>query len=79
VLLPETGLREALTVAERIRGMVENARLNSMDGAAFGFTVSVGAAELQPGGGEEEIMHQADAALYQAKTSGRNRVLAAPA
>ena len=78
ILLPETAMREALGVAERIRAAVENTSVKSLDNVEFRFTVSIGVAE-QPSDekSEEKLIGIADAALYQAKTSGRNRVICA--
>ena len=78
ILLPETNLQESLTVAERIRGMTEKSSGENAEGAAFGFIVSIGAAELPSGeSSEEKLIGLADAALYQAKIGGRNRVVPA--
>jgi len=78
ILLPETAMQDALVVAERVRAAVENTSVKSMDNVEFRFTVSIGAAE-QPRDdkSEEKLIGMADAALYQAKTSGRNRVVSA--
>lgn len=71
-LLPETGIDEALVVAERIRAAVEQA------GAQPGCTVSIGvAASVQGEGAIDTILGRADAALYRAKAAGRNCVRAA--
>lgn len=79
ILLPETGLQEALTVAERVRAAAENTSIESLNGEALRFTVSIGIAEQPPGEkSEEKLIGTADAALYQAKTSGRNCVVSAP-
>lgn len=76
ILLPEAGIQEALAVAERVRAAVENTSVKSLDGVEFRFTVSIGAAEQPPeDNSEEKLVGMADAALYQAKTSGRNRVV----
>lgn len=78
ILLLEIQLPEALAVAERLRTAVERARVRSLDGVEFGFTVSIGVAE-QPLGNlsAEKLMDMADDAMYQAKANGRNRVIAA--
>jgi len=43
-----------------------------------GCTLSAGVAQSRPGERSEELLARADAALYQAKAAGRNRVVAAP-
>jgi len=76
ILLPETALQEAVAVAERIRLAVENTEVKSLGNVELHFTVSIGAAEQPPEDkSEENLIGIADAALYQAKTSGRNRVV----
>jgi len=63
----------ALELAERIREKIENLRL----GEAFSslkFTVSIGLAAFDPKDTVESLMKKADAALYNAKESGRNCV-----
>ena len=55
-------------LAERVRDAV--ARI----GSASGVTASVGVAEVQPGDDVEDLMHRADAAMYQSKGAGGNRV-----
>jgi diguanylate cyclase len=71
VMLLECGMETAATVAERIRSHVEK-----QDVGEGRLTVSIGLAEY-PDGGEtpEELIATADAAMYQAKNSGRNRVV----
>ncbi len=66
---------EARTVAERIRAAVEHAAFAHPLAEAGVLTVSVGLASgvEEP----EELLARADAALYMAKDSGRNRVVAA--
>jgi len=76
ILLPQTNIQEAQAVAERIRTSVANTSVKSLDGVEFHFTVSIGVTEQQPDDiSEEKLIGEADAALYQAKTSGRNRVV----
>src|SRR5215217_4156060 len=73
VLLPGVELTEALQIAERVRGAVEEARPG-----ALSLTVSAGVAS-EAGGHIRyaELFRAADAALLDAKRSGRNRVEAA--
>jgi diguanylate cyclase (GGDEF)-like protein len=74
VILEDTTLGGATGVAERIRNAVIDAGIESPAGTPL--TVSVGVAARLPGSGPEELLRQADAALYQAKNAGRNRVIA---
>lgn len=72
VLLPATGMDEALLVAEKIRAAVESKLLPPVGRT----TVSVGVALAHPGDAVEEAsVNAADAALYLAKEGGRNRVV----
>ena len=82
VLLPSTGLAQALAIAERLCTKVA-ARLVAIDGAEIAYTVSAGVAVLAPGAGGDglptsidTLMKRADQALYSAKTGGRNRAAA---
>ncbi|MDR2501506.1 MAG: diguanylate cyclase [Treponema sp.] len=77
VLLPETGLRYALEIAERIRRAVETARIPAPDGNTMtGATVSIGAVSCIPDrdAAMDGFIAQADGYLYAAKEQGRNRV-----
>ncbi len=75
-LLPKTSLADAGTIAERFRAGIEAARLQMPDGGAVNFTVSLGVSSTAFGSLDiEELIHQADKALYLAKNSGRNRVM----
>ena len=69
VLMPETDPGTAAKIAERIRASVEAAHL------AAPATVSVGVATLRPGDRAVDLAERADAALYAAKSGGRNRVV----
>lgn len=73
VLLPATRLEDAAVVAERCRTRITETTVRHQE-YSFGFTVSAGVAEIQPGESNEDLLHRADAALYTAKHAGRNRV-----
>jgi diguanylate cyclase (GGDEF)-like protein len=74
VLLPETTLAGARTVAEKLRDVVEA----SPHPVAGRMTVSIGLAMAEQLTGDlAAVMAQADAALYEAKRTGRNRVVVA--
>ncbi len=78
VLLPSTPLSGALVVAEHIRSAVERGRIrrNDTNETIGQVTVSAGVAVYRSGETQEELIDRADAALYAAKQSGRNRVCA---
>nr|WP_281378800.1 GGDEF domain-containing protein [Azospirillum oleiclasticum] len=80
VLLPGLGIPAALEVAERIRGSLEDVRIDTPTGP-LRISASLGVAGLAHGAASvPELLALADAALYRAKAEGRNRVvLAAPA
>lgn len=77
VLLPNTRLEEVEVLAERLRRSVEELTVNREDGSAsVNFTISVGVAEVTDEvSGLEELLSFSDKALYEAKNSGRNRVV----
>jgi diguanylate cyclase (GGDEF)-like protein len=76
-VMPETGAREALACAERMRQRIEALELPTAQGA-LRFTVSIGVSALGPGTGDwTALLSEADHALYRAKASGRNRTVLA--
>lgn len=79
VLLPNTPLEGARTVAESIRRKIESLTISIPSGQQLRLTVSVGAAAHQPTqrDGHTQLVQEADTALYQAKHAGRNRVMPA--
>jgi len=85
VLLPGAGPQTATRVAERLRRVIAEQPFSIRPGdggeaITFNMTVSAGLASTGCGDGEETLeglLKRADAALYQAKDSGRNQVVLA--
>lgn len=70
VVLPDLSPAKTAAVAERIRRAVEESSCSGVD-----ITLSLGVASLDGGAGKpDELINQADKALYAAKKGGRNRV-----
>ncbi len=75
-LLPETGIAGAVDVAERFRELVLSME-NLYDDKIIKITISLGVARLTVSmNSAKEIFSRADEGLYQAKRTGRNRVVA---
>jgi diguanylate cyclase (GGDEF)-like protein len=85
VLLPQTNETDALNIAERLRAHVAGMSVAADDdgdraGTVIRLTVSVGVAALGTAGSEiTDLLAAADAALYYAKQTGRNKTHVAPA
>lgn len=81
VVLPETPLDGARSIAEKLRKVVENCRIKRVgsDEIVANVTISLGVACRVPGESEQQLIARADAALYQSKQQGRNRVTLAAA
>jgi diguanylate cyclase len=77
VVLPNTALRQALTVADHIRRAVMAKELKKKStGEILGrVTISVGVSMLKQDDDTDSLIERADACLYAAKRSGRNRVI----
>ena len=79
ILLPDADSEEAFAIAERAREACESAAFD-WEGFAVRVTISIGlAADISENIELRPLLNRADAALYQAKRDGRNRVVAAPA
>lgn len=76
LVLPHTPLSGAQVVAERVRRRVEELRFPEV-GSEFRVTISIGVTQYARGESIESAIARADAALYTAKSDGRNRVEAA--
>lgn len=75
LLLTETSAHQALVHAERLRDAVENGGF-MVGHQDVRITISVGVAEISPDGSmtPEDVMMDADLAMYEAKDAGRNTV-----
>jgi diguanylate cyclase (GGDEF)-like protein/putative nucleotidyltransferase with HDIG domain len=79
ILLPETPVDQALEIAERIRRAVADSAFEvETSSEPIRATVSIGVASFPKDATDaNELIHQADLAVYRAKLQGRNRVLSA--
>lgn len=75
VILTETDIKQSEIPLERFRKTIETLDLNYQN-QPINITVSIGACQLdQSVGNKEEFLQKADNALYDAKNSGRNKVV----
>jgi diguanylate cyclase (GGDEF)-like protein len=75
VLLPETGVEEALEIAERLRrAALEPINVGDLE---LTISISIGVTEAQGDVSLSHLLQRADDTLYQAKRGGRNRVVLA--
>ncbi len=81
ILLPDTPIEGAQTLAEQIRMKVERCRIkrSGSESAIDAITISIGVTVHRTGEAAHEFIARADGALYHAKNQGRNRVAVAPA
>jgi diguanylate cyclase (GGDEF)-like protein len=76
IILPETDLKGALVLAERIRQFIEELEVK-IDNQVLKVTISLGITSYDPAKGmkkKEEIIESADKALYNSKNTGRNKL-----
>ncbi len=74
VILTDTNIKIAKEIAERIRKKIENTKF-IYKGERIPVTVSIGCTELKSDDSEKTLVERADKALYEAKNSGRNKVV----
>jgi diguanylate cyclase (GGDEF)-like protein len=81
ILLPFTKIEEAKMVAERLRKTIENkvidiSKVNpDSETKEINVTLSLGIYEMKENDNDEDLLIKADKALYQAKNTGRNKVV----
>ncbi|MCB2201108.1 sensor domain-containing diguanylate cyclase [bacterium] len=75
IILPHTSLDDGYVVAEKIRSIVAETTFPAMESQPAGFvSLSAGIADTRQGAAtHQELVDQADRALYYAKEMGRNR------
>lgn len=76
VILPETDIKEAESLAERIRIKTMHYKFCSSQSLNLNLTCSIGVAKLQPEQSEDAFLSLVDELLYKAKKLGRNCVIA---
>lgn len=79
ILLPYTKIEEAFAVAQRLRLAVENSVIDVSEKdapcAKINVTVSIGVYQFKKDDSPQDLYQNADKALYEAKTHGRNKVV----
>jgi diguanylate cyclase len=75
ILLPQTEIDGALVVMEKIRALLEQTSIEIDPGRDIAVTASFGVAQWLPDLNFEQVVRQADVALYNAKVQGRNQVV----
>lgn len=78
LVLPQTRLGAGVIAAERLRSVIESTEVELSSGESIGVTMSFGLAQFDAEVGEDAdvLIARADAALYESKNAGRNRVTA---
>ncbi|TML59195.1 MAG: diguanylate cyclase [Actinobacteria bacterium] len=74
LILPGTDLEGGAQLAERVRGLLGGRTLLAVDGSPIPISASFGVAAIPPAKTASELFAAADAAMYEAKRAGKNRV-----
>jgi diguanylate cyclase len=74
IILPGVDLESAKNVAERLRKIIENRKIH-FDDKVIKVTASFGVTEAKESDTVESLINRADKALYEAKKSGKNKVV----
>jgi diguanylate cyclase (GGDEF)-like protein len=74
LVLPGTGVHGGIQLAERVREHLHNRAIVALDGTPMDITASFGVASAAGATTAQELLARADAALYEAKRTGKDRV-----
>ncbi|MDQ2981672.1 MAG: GGDEF domain-containing protein, partial [Actinomycetota bacterium] len=77
IVLPGTNLEGATRLADRARTALEERTILAPDGSRIHVTVSLGVAAFPEVAAGDNLVAAADGALYEAKHTGKNRVVTA--
>jgi diguanylate cyclase (GGDEF)-like protein/PAS domain S-box-containing protein len=78
IILPHTGIKAAINIAQRLRHKVESTKININDNRSFNFTISLGVTQHpHRTTSVDQLLKEADMVLYEAKESGKNKVCVA--
>jgi two-component system cell cycle response regulator len=79
IIMPNTSLKSAVSVAQRIRSVVEDKEFRlPVEPGKIHKTVSIGLALAKDDDTAQDLINRADKALYQVKNNGRNQVAVYP-